>query len=225
MGNLDLYERYAQPPQNALKSFSNGKFSGTDINPMWRIKALTEAFGPCGVGWYTEIVHQWREDTPDGAATVYCHIRLYIKVDGEWSKPITGIGGNTLTRVTRNGSSTTDEAYKMAYTDAMGIACKALGIGANIWWQDARTKYTENDVSGSQPPEGDSNGTGYNAQHIAKTSQNHATACNDCGETIGGVTLPNGTGYNAQHIAETSQNTFGRCLCWKCSLKAKESGA
>lgn len=146
MGNLDLYERYAQPPQNALKDFNNGKFSGTDINPMWRIKALTEAFGPCGVGWYTEIVHQWREDTPDGTATVYCHIRLYIKMDGEWSKPITGIGGNTLTRVTRNGSSTTDEAYKMAYTDAMGIACKALGIGANIWWQDARTKYTAGSV-------------------------------------------------------------------------------
>lgn len=142
MGNLELYERYAQPPENALKAFNNGKFSGTDINPMWRIRALTEAFGPCGVGWYTEIVHQWREDTPDGAATVYCHINLYIKVDGEWSKPITGIGGNTLTRVTRNGSSTTDEAYKMAYTDAMGIACKALGFGANIWWEAPnQTKY------------------------------------------------------------------------------------
>ena len=151
MANRDLYERYAQPPENALKSFNNGKFSGTDINPMWRIKALTEAFGPCGIGWYTEVIRQWREDTNDGSATVYCHIHLYIKVDGEWSKPITGIGGNTLSRKTKSGSSTTDEAYKMAYTDAMGIACKALGIGADIWWKEARSKYTANDVSGSQP--------------------------------------------------------------------------
>ena len=143
--NMRIYERYAQPPASALKPFSNGKFSGTDINPMWRIAALTEAFGPCGIGWYTEIVRMWREDTQDGAATVYCHMHLYIKEDGEWSKPITGVGGNTLTRMTRSGSSTTDEAYKMAYTDAMGIACKALGIGANIWWNEARTKYTAND--------------------------------------------------------------------------------
>ena len=225
MGNLELYERYAQPPQNALKDYNNGKFHGTDINPMWRIRALTEAFGPCGIGWYTEIVRQWREDTPDGAATVYCHINLYLKIDGEWSKPITGIGGNTLTRVTRNGSSTTDEAYKMAYTDAMSIACKALGFGANIWWEDGRTKYTANDISGIQLLEGDSNGTGYDVQHIAETSQNQTPACNECGETIGGVTLPNGTGYDAQHIAETSQKTYGRCLCWKCALKAKGSAA
>lgn len=140
--NLALYNRYAQPPQDALKAFNNGKFSGTDINPMWRIKALTEEFGPCGLGWYPEVKRMWREDTPDGAATVYCEVLLYVKYDGEWSKPITGIGGNTLTRVTRNGSSTTDEAYKMAYTDALGIACKALGFGADIWWKSNDTKYT-----------------------------------------------------------------------------------
>jgi hypothetical protein len=145
MDNLQLYNRFAQPPESALKSFSNGKFSGTDINPMWRIKALTEAFGPCGMGWYTEIVRMWREDTEDGTATVYCHLNLYIKQGDVWSKPISGVGGNTLMRKTKSGNSTTDEAYKMAYTDAMGIACKALGIGADIWWKEARSKYTAND--------------------------------------------------------------------------------
>lgn len=145
MDNLQLYNRFAQPPESALKSFNNGKFSGTDINPMWRIKALTEAFGPCGMGWYTEIVRMWREDTEDGTATVYCHLNLYIKQGDVWSKPISGVGGNTLMRKTKSGNSTTDEAYKMAYTDAMGIACKALGIGADIWWKEARSKYTAND--------------------------------------------------------------------------------
>lgn len=146
MGNLDLYNLYSQPPESALKAFNNGKFSGTDINPMWRIKALTEAFGPCGIGWYTDVVRMWREDTDDGTATVYCHLNLYIKQGGEWSKPITGVGGNTLTKKVKTGTSTTDEAYKMAYTDAMGIACKALGIGADVWWKEARSKYTANDV-------------------------------------------------------------------------------
>lgn len=209
MGNLDLYERYAQPPENALKSFNNGKFKGTDINPMWRIKTLTEEFGPCGIGWYPEIVKLWREDTPDGAATVYCHMHLYIKVDGEWSKPITGIGGNTLHRKTKESSTTSDEAYKMAYTDAMGIACKALGIGANVWWKEARSKYTANDESPERADE--------------KTPP--PLLCEDCGKTVCGVTLPNGTEYSAQHIAETSQQKYGRCLCWNCSLKAKGSAA
>lgn len=147
MNNLDLYNRYAQPPKSALKDFDNGKFSGTDINPMWRIKALTEAFGPCGLGWYTDVVRMWREDTDDGNATVYCHLNLYIKQGEEWSKPISGVGGNTLMRKTKTGTSTTDEAYKMAFTDAMGIACKALGIGADIWWKEARSKYTASDVA------------------------------------------------------------------------------
>ena len=45
MGNLDLYNRVKQPPNDALKEFDNGKFKGTDINPMWRILKLTEEFG------------------------------------------------------------------------------------------------------------------------------------------------------------------------------------
>lgn len=151
MDNLELYNRFAQPPENALKPFNNGKFSGTDINPMWRIKALTEAFGACGTGWYTDIVRMWREDTEDGTSTVYCHIKLFYRTADGWSAPVTGIGGNTLMRKTKSGSATTDEAYKMAYTDAVGIACKALGIGANIWWQEARTKYTANNQPQQQP--------------------------------------------------------------------------
>ena len=202
MGNLDLYERYAQPPENALKDFNNGKFSGTDINPMWRIKALTEAFGPCGVGWYTEIVHQWREDTPDGTATVFCHIRLYIKVDGEWSKPITGIGGNTLTRATRNGPSTTDEAYKMAYTDAMGIACKALGIGADVWWKDARTKYTAGNADDSSPP------------NTPATD----IICEDCKQTIADYTGRSCI-TKAADVAAKSRKKYGVCLCGRCSVR------
>lgn len=154
MTNMEIYNRYAQPPDDALKDFNNGKFKGTDINPMWRIRSLTEAFGPCGVGWYIELVRMWREDTPGDEATVYCHVRLYVKVDGEWSKPIEGVGGNTLTRVTKSGRSTTDEAYKMAYTDAIGIACKALGFGANIWWAGSDSKYTayqEDEPAADQP--------------------------------------------------------------------------
>ena len=33
-------------------------------------------------------------------------------------------------------------AYKMAYTDALSIACKALGFSHDIYYQKDRTKYT-----------------------------------------------------------------------------------
>lgn len=208
MEKLELYNRFAQPPEDALKAFNNGKFSGTDINPMWRIKALTEAFGPCGIGWYTEIVQQWREDTDDGAATVYCHLHLYIKVDGEWSKPITGVGGNTLSRKTKSGCSTTDEAYKMAYTDAMGIACKALGIGANIWWKEARSKYTANDQAQEKEPE--------------KAPAPPADICEECGNEVTDYIATSGV-TKASVIASSSRKMYGRCLCGRCTIKAARS--
>lgn len=155
MSNLDLYNKYAQPPQDALKSFNNGRFKGTDINPMWRIKALTEHFGPCGLGWYTKTTRMWREDCKDGTAAVFCEVELYVKYGDEWSAPIVGVGGNTLERVGKNGNQVSDEAYKMAYTDALGIACKALGIGADIWWKASDgSKYAQYVQADTTPPEG-----------------------------------------------------------------------
>ena len=41
MENMEIYERVRSVPKEAQKQFNNGKFSGTDINPMWRIKKLT----------------------------------------------------------------------------------------------------------------------------------------------------------------------------------------
>ena len=40
------------------------------------------------------------------------------------------------------GLHTSDEAYKMAYTDAISVACKMLGMGADIYWNADATKYT-----------------------------------------------------------------------------------
>ena len=56
MDNMEIYNDLRSVPESAKKNFSNGRFSGTDINPMWRIKKLTERFGACGIGWYVEVV-------------------------------------------------------------------------------------------------------------------------------------------------------------------------
>lgn len=149
MERMELYNAVRAVPKEAQTPFDTGKFKGTDINPMWRIKTLTEQFGACGVGWYYEITDKWIERI-DGLKDLMCFvtINLYIKVDGEWSKPISGIGGSTIAKTTSKGFSINDEGYKMASTDAISVACKNLGIGADIYWDGDHDKYTapENDV-------------------------------------------------------------------------------
>lgn len=152
MANLDLYNNIRVVPDSAKKEIQGGKLKGfTDINPMWRIKTLTEHFGVCGFGWYTDIIEKWKEECGD-EVVVFVKIHLYVKMGGEWSQPIVGVGGSSLVRVVnrQNGSyaDLSDEAYKMAYTDAISIACKALGMGADVYYQKDRTKY---DVASDQP--------------------------------------------------------------------------
>jgi hypothetical protein len=143
MANMDIYESVKEVPQDAQKEIKGGRLRGmTDINPMWRIEKLTEVFGPCGIGWYTVITEQWIEEGAHGERCAFVKINLFIKHDGEWSKPIEGIGGSSFISVQSGSLYTSDECYKMAYTDAISVACKALGFGANIYWKKKNeTKY------------------------------------------------------------------------------------
>ena len=134
MTDLELYNKYKQPPQWALKQITGGRLKGmTDIKPQWRIDVLTETFGICGFGWYPEIVRQWIETSPTGEMVANTQINLYVYKNGEWSKPIPAVGGAMLVAKEKNGPYTSDEAYKMSYTDALSVACKQLGIAGDIY--------------------------------------------------------------------------------------------
>ena len=144
--NLKLWNKYKEVPNNAMKPFDNGKFKGTDINTMWRMKCLTEYYGQCGIGWYFVPKRLWNEKYDNGDVFAYAEIELFVRdpQTKEWSMPISGSGGNKIVRMTASGKvSTSDEAYKMAVTDAFGVACKSLGIGATVYWENDKTKYTE----------------------------------------------------------------------------------
>lgn len=142
MDNMTIYNKHRTVPQNATKTIGAGRLKGmTDINPMWRIQCLTEDFGACGVGWYAEILRSWTEQGADGVVCAFVDVALRIKQDGEWSMPIVGTGGSSLVAKEKNGLYTSDEAFKMAYTDAISVCCKMLGYGADTYWQKDRTKY------------------------------------------------------------------------------------
>lgn len=146
MDNLAIYNKYREVPKEAQKPIIGGRMKGkTDINPMWRIKALTEQFGACGIGWYYKPIKKWLEQHGDEIAA-FVDIELYIKVDGEWSMPISGTGGSMLATVEKSGVYVSDECYKMATTDAISVACKQLGFGADIYWQGDKSKYDQRDT-------------------------------------------------------------------------------
>ena len=196
MGNMDIYEAGRKVPQEAQKAFNNGKFSGTDINPMWRIKKLTELFGPCGVGWYTsDVVERYEEHGEVTMAIV--DLNLYVKVNGEWSKPIYGTGGNVLLRK----GSPSDEGYKMAYTDALSVACKALGIGADIYFSTDKTKYTKE----VQPA------------HETKPADDLKMRCECCGAVLVPYPGADGKEVSIRKHAEGSKAKFnGHTYCIVC---------
>ena len=140
--NLKLYNAVRKPPEEALKTIKGGRLNGyTDINPMWRIKTLTEQFGPCGIGWKYTITKQWIEEGAKGEKCAFCNIDLFVKIGDQWSEAIPGTGGSGFIINESKGPYTSDECYKMALTDAISVACKALGFAADVYWNSDRSKY------------------------------------------------------------------------------------
>lgn len=144
--NLRLYNQFRAVPDDAKKAITDGRLKGkTDINPMWRIKLLTEAFGPCGVGWKIEVARQWLENGDADTTAAFVNVNLYIKdpATGAWSDPIPGTGGNVFKRKENSGRFyIDDDCFKKATSDAIGTAAKLLGVGADIYWETDTTKYT-----------------------------------------------------------------------------------
>lgn len=140
--NMKLYHKRANVPAKFLKEIKAGKLKGySDINPQWRIQALTESFGPVGIGWTAKMTEHWSELAGD-EILCFVNVEMRINQDGEWSEPFTGTGGSGLLSKSRNGLYSSDEGYKMAYTDAISVCCKMLGIASNVYLNCNDSKYS-----------------------------------------------------------------------------------
>lgn len=154
MDNLAIYNKVRKVPQEAQKPIKGGRLKGmTDINPMWRIKTITEQFGPVGQGWYYEIIEKRIEEGGNNEKVAFVDINLFVKFGDEWSKPIVGTGGSSFVAKEKSGFFTSDECFKMALTDAISVACKALGVGADVYFEKDRSKYDVNKQPQTSPPE------------------------------------------------------------------------
>ena len=150
---MKYYEMGRKVPPEAQQTIVSGPFKGqTEINPMWDIKRLTEMFGPCGLGWYTDLPKFWHTESTAGTShgcelIVSCRVNLYVRFNGEWSKPIVGIGGSKMViDLGYSGETIEDDEYcsdqeacKRAYADAIATACRSLGIGADFYYAEDLT--------------------------------------------------------------------------------------
>lgn len=152
--NIKIWNDLKSVPAAAKKTIEAGRLKGmTDIKPQWRLQMMTERFGPIGIGWYYDPVERWTE-TYGTEISAHIRVNLFVRLtDGEWSKPISGTGGsmlianekikdyekdlyNTLMKPYHS-----DEAYKMATTDALGVAMKQLGVAADVYMGLSESKY------------------------------------------------------------------------------------
>lgn len=200
MENMAIYEAVRKAPSNALRAIQAGRLKGkTDINPMWRIKALTEQFGPVGFGWKYEIVKEWQEPGANGEVAAFVDINLYVKWNGEWSEPIPGNGGSMFISKEKNGLYTDDEAYKKALTDAISVSCKALGFAADVYWEADITKYIPREYAPTK------------VKHI----------CADCGKEVTAITGKSGNTITPEQLAGMAMKNYGQVLCAECQAKRK----
>ena len=165
MDNMKLYEMGRVVPENAKKPIAAGRLKGmTDINPMWRIKRLTEMFGACGVGWWYEITHkEILHDDYTKQKAAFVDIKLYYidPATGKESHGIFGTGGASFVAQEKNGPYLSDECFKMALTDAISVAAKALGIGADVYFDKDSTKYGAQEDQPEQKMETFEDAVGY----------------------------------------------------------------
>ena len=147
---IKAYDVLSRPPADALKRITGGRLNGkTDINPQWRYRAMTEQFGLCGLGWKYTIDRQWIEAGDSGERLAFVNVSVYVKDGDKWSEPIPGTGGSMLTAKEKSGLYNSDEAFKMATTDALSVALKFLGVASAIYagqWDG--TKYINEAVFG-----------------------------------------------------------------------------
>jgi hypothetical protein len=95
------------------------------------------------IAYYEEHAAGHEEDGDAGERMAFALVSVFTKRGEVWGEPIPGIGGSMMIAKERSGLYNSDEAYKMAVTDALSVAFKALGVAAEIYmgnWDGSKYK-------------------------------------------------------------------------------------
>lgn len=131
--NLSIWNTLGRTSPEHTKGFTRGGgFKGTAVKPIYTEQKMTELFGPCGIGWGFSEPNFQLVPGSDGQTAVYCWLTLWYLHENARSSPIPGVGGDFVVVKQSSGLRTDDEAFKKAFTDAIGNAMKHLGMSADV---------------------------------------------------------------------------------------------
>ena len=133
-----LWDSWATTPEAHTKRVNTGGRTFHAIDPYYRFRRATEAWGPCGTGWGWD--HRYEVvDTGVPAADggpnqilIVAHVGLWYGPESERGH-VHATGAAWLVQRTKRGAMTDDEAYKKALTDGLTKALSYLGCGADVF--------------------------------------------------------------------------------------------
>jgi hypothetical protein len=131
--NLAIWDRLGTTDPDHTKKFARaGGFKGTAIKPIYTVQKMTEQFGPAGKGWGVGQPSFTTVPGNDGQIAVYCTVELWWRENETMHGSVFGVGGDMVVVKQQSGLRTDDEAFKKAFTDALGNAMKHLGMSADV---------------------------------------------------------------------------------------------
>ena len=133
--NLEIWKKLSKTDPDQVKDFKRaGGFSGHAVKPIYVVQKMTQIFGPCGVGWVIGKPEFTTVETDDGLVSVHCTVEVSVRLPDtdQMTAPIPGVGGDQAVASRKSGKFVDDEAFKKAFTDAVGNALKFLGMSADI---------------------------------------------------------------------------------------------
>lgn len=131
--NLEHWNVLERTDPVYTKKFNAGRFKGTDINATYRMRHLTERFGPAGKGFGFNIGSPIFYGEGDLQA-VTISAELWWVEDGHTYTAPAHYGGTKIYLTSKGSVTGVDEdAVKKAVTDAMGKAALAMGAHADVY--------------------------------------------------------------------------------------------
>lgn len=139
--NLSLWNKLGKTDPSQTKPFKRGGgFTGTAIKPIYTEEKMTETFGPVGIGWGFSEPQFQLVPGEHKELLVYCWLTLWFVKDGVRSDGVPGVGGDKVISYIKANEQynrperweNDDEAFKKAFTDAVGNAMKHLGMSADV---------------------------------------------------------------------------------------------
>lgn len=147
MTNTQIWDSvYETDPKHTKEFTKGGGFKGTAIKPLYLIHRATELWGPIGDKWGAKEVDRVLEQ-----GFIFMKIEVWYPVENRIGR-VEHWGGDVLFKEQKGALKPNDEAFKMAFTDAIGKCLVQLGFSADVHMGEFNgNKYVDDSPKAKSP--------------------------------------------------------------------------